>query len=340
MNKLIYLDLEKSLTQSPPIYPTGVIHKKRIRIQRALVTFPETQEFREQGKNISNVQQIKDSYIVHGFLHDEPVQVVTVDPNNKDRFVGIAGYHRNEAQEWLDWEVAIYDVVEFKTPRDRLKFGYTSNHHRPAQKIIRSDILKGIKTAITSRFILDTDAAILDFLGEIAGNETIVKRKALLKSFRLSNSGFENLESFGSIIANEKALELNIPYLGDKNYVKTGLHGYVKEASVGKQLMVDGLKLWLDEGEDIHVTGYITFPTPNNLKTRRLSEKNNVYKLNDFLYQVAAKLTDMPFDEIKKKGKSPFKYNGFLPQVISADPTNGGLPVEIGKVDYDGTPML
>lgn len=340
MSKLLSLDLEESLAKSPPIYPTGVIHKKRIRIQRALVTFDETQEFRVQGKNISNVSQLKDSYMVNGYIYDEPVQVVTVDPSNKDRFIGIAGYHRDAAQEWLDWEVSIYDVVEFKTPRDRLKFGYTSNHHRPAQKIDRSDILKGIKTAINSSFILDTDDAIADFLKEIAGNETTVKRKSLLDSYRRDNSGFENLESFGSIRANEKALELNIPHLGDKNYVNTGLYGYVKEASVGKQLMADGLKVWLDQGEDIHVTGYITFPTPKTLKPRRLSEKHNIDKLNDFLYQVAAKLTDMTFDEIKKKGKSPFKYNGFLPQVISADPTNGGLPVEIGRVDYDGTPML
>ena len=26
-------------------------------------------------------------------LYDEPVQVVEVDPNNKDRFLGVAGHH-------------------------------------------------------------------------------------------------------------------------------------------------------------------------------------------------------------------------------------------------------
>ena len=47
----------------------------------------------------------------------------------------------------------------------------------------------------------------------------------------------------------------------------------------------------------------------------------------------------MPLDEVKKLGKAPFKYNGFLPQVISADPGKGGLPVETGVVDADGTPF-
>ena len=131
------MDIKMSLEKNPPIYPTGVTQKKRIRVQRKLCTWPETQEFRVQGKNISNIHQLKDSYLVNGIIYEEPVQVVEVDPNNKDRFIGIAGYHRNAAQELLGWDIAIYDIVEFKTPRDRLKFGYTSNHHLPAQKLIK-----------------------------------------------------------------------------------------------------------------------------------------------------------------------------------------------------------
>ena len=61
--------------------------------------------------------------------------------------------------------------------------------------------------------------------------------------------------------------------------------------------------------------------------------------MNDMLYEVASKLSDVPLDDIKKKGKSPFLFNGFLPQVLSADPTNMGLPVEIGLVDENGQPI-
>ena len=334
------IDIEKSLKQSPPSYPTGVIFIKRIRVKRGLCTWLETQEFRVQGKNKDNVSSLKDSYIVNGLLYDEPVQVVEKDRDNKDRFKGIAGYHRDSAQEQLGWDYAIYDVVEFKTPRIRLSFGYTSNHHRPAQTTTRHDIFKGISKAIDTGVITNEDYDVKDFIDEIASDRTPAARKSLFESYRRNHSAFENLESFGSVRANKLATELNIPYQGDKNYANTGLHGYVKEASVHKQLMYDGLETWLREDEPIYVTGYVTYPTPQHLNATRLSEKKKINKLNNFIYEIAAKVTGMQVDEIKKKGKTPFIYNGFLPQVISADPTNGGLPVEIGRVDYDGTPML
>jgi|TARA_R110002096_G_scaffold282962_1_gene476924 hypothetical protein len=334
------MDIKMSLEKNPPIYPTGVTQKKRIRVQRKLCTWPETQEFRVQGKNISNIHQLKDSYLVNGIIYEEPVQVVEVDPNNKDRFIGIAGYHRNAAQELLGWDIAIYDIVEFKTPRDRLKFGYTSNHHLPAQKTDKNDIKKGITKGITDGIIKNDNNDIRGFLKEIAADKTDTERNSILKSWRLNYSAYENLEAFGSIAANSKAEELNIPHLGDKGVSSSGLYGYIKEPGGYKTVMHDGLKLWLSENEDIHLTGYITNPNPKQLRTRREGEKNSIDKLNNFLYDVAAKLTDIPVDEIKAKGKSPFKYNGFLPQVISADPGKDGLPVENTKVDFDGKPML
>jgi len=333
------IDIEKSLKQSPPSYPTGVIFIKRIRVKRGLCTWLETQEFRVQGKNKDNVSSLKDSYIVNGLLYDEPVQVVEKDRDNKDRFKGIAGYHRDSAQEQLGWDYAIYDVVEFKTPRIRLSFGYTSNHHRPAQTTTRHDIFKGISKAIDTGVITNEDYDVKDFIDEIASDRTPAARKSLFESYRRNHSAFENLESFGSKEANLKADELNLPHLGDKGFNASGSFGYIKEPGGYKTVMHDGLKLWLSEDEDIMVTGYITNPDPATIMKRRKHDKESIDKLNNFLYNVAAKLTDIPVDEIKAKGKSPFKYNGFLPQVISADPGKDGLPVENTKVDFDGTPM-
>ena len=334
------LDLQKSLEQNPPNYEAGITFKKRIRVQRNKCTWPLTQEFRTQGRNRNNTKLLTDSYEVNGFLYNKPVQVVEVDPENKDRFIGISGYNRNAAQKALKWDVAIYDIVEYKTPRDRLVSGYTLNHHIPADPTIEVDIKKGISTAVTEGIITNSDVDVKALIVEIAADKTNSQKKSIFDSYRRNNSAFENLESFGSVRANKLATELNIPYQGDKNYANTGLHGYVKEVSVHKQLMYDGLETWLREDEPIYVTGYVTYPTPQNLNATRLSEKKKINKLNNFIYEIAAKVTGMQVDEIKKKGKTPFIYNGFLPQVISADPTNGGLPVETGRVDYDGTPML
>ena len=201
------------------------------------------------------------------------------------------------------------------------------------------DIFKGIKTAIDSDFISDNKADILNLLDIIAADKTLTQRESFYTSYRKEHSMFENLESFGSIKANEKAEELQIPHLGKKGEPETGDYGYIKPPGGHYNVMYDGLKLWMLDDRDIYVTGYITNPNPVKLKERRKTEKENIINLSEFLYKVASKLTDVPVEEIRAKGKSPFKYNGFLPQVISADPTNGGLPVEIGKVDFDGTPM-
>jgi hypothetical protein len=333
------IDIEKSLTQSPPNYPKGVKHIKRIRVKRDLCTWPETQDFRVRGKDKDNVSELEESYKAHGLILSEPVQTVEVDPENKDRFKGIGGTHRNKAQSNLGWDYAIYDVLKFESPRVRLVYGFTSNHHLPAESLTKYDVHKGINEAIKCKSITDDDDSIKDLIDEIAADKSSQTRKSFFKSYRQTHSKFENLEAFGGKEANKKAEELDLPYLGDVNFEQTGEYGYIKEPGGYKTVMHGGLKLWLADDMDIQLTGYITNPDPDTLMKRRKHDKDDVENLNNFLYKVAAKLTDMPLAEVKAKGKAPFKYNGFLPQVISADPDKGGLPVETGLVDWNGTPI-
>jgi len=335
------MDIKKSLEQSPPNYPEGVKQIKRIRVKRDLCTWPKTQEFRRQGKDKDNVSELEESYKANGVILSEPVQVVEVDPENKDRLRGIAGSHRDKAQSNLNWDYAIYDVVEFLSPKARLTFGFTSNHHLPAESLTKYDIHKGINEAIKCFAINDDDKSIQDFIADIAADKSDRTQKSLFESYRKTHSKFENLEAFGGKEANKKAEELDLPYAGDVNFEKTGEYGYIKEPGGYKTVMHGGLKLWVDSPQnmDIQLTGYITNPDPATLMKRRKHDKDDVDNLNNFLYKVAAKLTDMSLDEIKAKGKAPFKYNGFLPQVISADPGKGGLPIETNVVDWNGKPF-
>jgi hypothetical protein len=332
------LDIEKSLKQSPPIYSDGVIFKKRIRTQRKNCTWPITQEFRVQGKDKDNVSELEESYTTYNLIYSEPVQVVMVDPENKDRFVGIAGSHRDRAQHNLGWEYAIYDVVEFETPLARLTFGFTSNHHKPAQRLTKFDIHKGITNAIKTGVITNEDKSVKSFIDKIAPSSDRSK-ETLFNTYRQTHSKFENLEAFGAKEANNKAKELGLPYKGAENYPNTGEYGYIKEPGGFQTVLYGGLKLWLEHGEDIQLTGYITNPDPTTLVRRRKTEQKAFDEMNELCYQIASKMTGMDTDEVKKLGRAPFKYNGFLPQVISADPGKGGLPVETELVDADGNPF-
>ena len=144
-------------------------------------------------------------------------------------------------------------------------------------------------------------------------------------------------------------MELEAPVKGDKNYDDVlvdgkvrykgvNRYGYVKEPGGYKTLLFDGLRLWHNEGcsDDINVTGYVKDPTPTNLFEKRSLWMKEFKKMEDFTYDMCSNMTGMSVADIKSKGKFPFKFNGFLPQNLSPDITNGGNPVETDIVDIKG----
>ena len=336
------IDLQKSKEQSPSNYPDGVIFKKRIRTLRSNCTWKQDQLFRVDVNNLHNVRQLEESYKVYGILYDEPVQVVMVDPDNKDRFIGVTGHHRNEAQENLGWDYAIYDVVEFKKQIDRITFGAISNQHKPRAASTIEDIVKMIAMAVGDGergYLPNDDVSIKAFIDIIAKDRTEFKRRFIFRKYRTIKSKFDSMKPLDGEKANELADSLEAPYGGDKNFVDSGEYGYVKDTGGYKSVMHDGLKLWLRDDKDIVVTGYITHPNPSNLYKKRKSWKEDIDNMNNFLYNVSAKLTNMKVEDIKKLNKSPFKYGGFLPQVVTNDPKQGGLPKENKIVDVNGQPV-
>ena len=336
------IDVQKSKEQSPSNYPDGVIFKKRIRTLRSNCTWSKSQEFRVNVNNTQNVRDLTDSYKVNGMLYDEPVQVVEVDPNNKDRFLGVAGHHRDESQGELNWDYAIYDVVEFETPQDRIAFGAISNQHIPKSGLTKEDLVKVIAMAVgdgSKGCLTNDDTSIREFISRIAKNKTSSQLDGIFKKYRSTKSKYESMRPLDGKAANELAKELGIPFEGDKNLSDSGEYGYVKEPGGYKSVMHDGLKTWVKEDQDIVVTGYITHPKPAKLYKSRKTWKQGIDNMNDFLYEVAAKLTNLKKDDVKKLGLSPFKYGGFLPQVVTNDPTQNGLPKENDIVDVSGKPI-
>ena len=261
------MDIKKSLEQSPPNYPEGVKQIKRIRVKRDLCTWPKTQEFRVQGKDTDNVSKLEESYIANGFLYDEPVQVVEFDPNNKVRFLGVAGHHRDEAQEDLGWDYAIYDVVKFETPQDRIAFGAISNQHIPKSGLTKEDLVKVIAMAVadgSKGCLTNDDASIKAFISRIAKNKTSSQQDGIFKKYRSTKSKYESMRPLDGKAANELADELNVPYEGDENIADSGEVGYVKEPGGYKTVMHDGLKMWVEDDHDIVAVSYTHLTLPTN----------------------------------------------------------------------------
>ena len=347
----ISFDLAKSLKLSPPVYPKGVKFINRLILNRDKVQFnKEDQTYRVQVNLETAVPKLKDSYTAKGFIYTKPPQVVRVSKTNPKFYKGFSGHNRDEAQDLLEWETAIYDIVEFDTPLDELKLAYTLNDHPPETPSKYEDIIKGLNKASEEMIDLTDDQKLKDLIDDIAPGFTKTGRKRIFKKYRENNSKYESIQPYGGEKANKTAMELMAPMKGDFNYddimgedgnIKykgVNRYGFVKEPGGYKTLLHDGFKLWLREGasDNIYVTGYVKDPTPKNLVEKRTAWKKELNKMEDFIYTICSKLTDMSVKDIKSKGKYPFVFNGFLPHNKTPDITNGGRATEAGLVDVNG----
>ena len=313
----IDLDLERSLKECPPKDPPGGKYIKRIRCRRDLCTWDLIQQYRVVVNNQEQVRKLENSYTIHHFIYTEQPQVIIVDSSNPKRYIGIAGTQRNQAQENLGWDVALYDLVQFDSPLNQLEYGYISNQiHTPAQESTIEDLAKGVAIALEQKLLPNEDDAIRKHINRIATDKTDPQKRNIFKKVRSRKSAHESMAPLDGKAANEMAAELELPYGGDNedSYNATGLYGFIKEAGRGSTLMHDGLKIWLTYDEPIYVTGYITHPKPSSLHERRTSWEKEIVRLNDMIYQISSKITGMDLDEVKKLNNSPFISNGFLPQ--------------------------
>ena len=162
----VLFDVRKSLDLCPPKFQNGVKHIKRIVLKRGEdVTYPKENNPRLLNIVSEKIPEIRDSFIVNGFIHTCTPPTVKVDPNNKNRFIGLSGYHRNAAAEQAGWETMIYDVVEFDSPKDERIHRLTTNHvFTPAIPNTLDDLVKQIKEAIVNKEITNEDFDIKSFI--------------------------------------------------------------------------------------------------------------------------------------------------------------------------------
>ena len=100
MTKIMF-DVNKSLAECPPeiyysqlgvdgkpLFP-GIHHKKRIVLNRSLVTFRDEDQIRELDAGEDRVDVVQWSYKNVGFLYNKIPQAIIVDPNDPNRLIGV-----------------------------------------------------------------------------------------------------------------------------------------------------------------------------------------------------------------------------------------------------------
>ena len=340
---MILLDVERSLKESPPNYPKGVNFKKRIVTNRNNLI--RDYQPRNLKKVLDNIMNIKKSYEIE-FLYSEPVKVGELNENDKKKTNLLSGYNRDEAEKALHWGSTLIDIVEFDTPLRRREFIYEENIIRaPRSGNTKADLAKGVKDAIVSEEIDNTDAAILDFLDIVAVDKNEQDKRAILKKTRALVSPYTNMTPYAGPSANEKAKELGIPFGGLNNKNANGVIGYVISGGNSKSVFSDATELARKHGVDryarIEIYGYIDNPEPSTLQGNR-KEFLDVEHFGWFETKLKENISYSTGIDLKNKiwdsFKSPFVFCGFLPQ--SGEVNEFGNLVETGLVDEYGNPFV
>ena len=353
MTKIMF-DVNKSLAECPPeIYYSqlgvdgkslfhGIHHKKRIVLNRSLVTYRIGDQIRELDSGEDRVEGIQWSYKNVGFLNSKIPQSVIVDPNDPKRFLGVVGYGRDEAQENLGWETAIYDVIEYDKPIDLEAFKVCSNDdedHVPAFPNTKATILKSVVNAI-GKVIEDDDDAILVYLKRIARSKPNW-HPVILSTIRKEHiSRWPTMKAFSTSRAKKEAVRLGLPYEGDKNK-KTLSLGYARKFTSLKNFFYDGFTASTKHGfSKVYLSTWVDEPNPKSLPTDRKEIKEDFDKMENMFNIWVSNYLDMPIKKVREKGEGrfPLVFNGFFAQDKEIQTDNGGVSKEVDLVGEDGKP--
>jgi hypothetical protein len=336
-----HFDIERSLRENPPSYPDGVNFKKRIVTNRENLT--RNKQARLLLTRPENVAKIRQSYEVNGFLYDQPVQVVEDNKKDSRKKDILGGYNRDAAQEELNWETTIVDVVEFDSPRARREFIYIDNHIlNPRTGNTRDDILKGLSDGIAEGSIdISDDADIKSFISVAAGDMTEEQQENIFNSFRKEHSPFQSMRPFIARTAAAWLKENGYQHQGVKNRNVDGI-AYARPTGFSKGAFWDGLELSrkksVDRYTSVTIYGYIESPKPSQLQADRKAWLKEFSKMNSKVKEICQYAMTLDTQEVNEKVISVFKFGGFLPQNIGLN--SHGQVEETGLVDEFGNPFI
>jgi hypothetical protein len=342
----VHFDIENSLKFAPPKKYNNARHIKRIIVKRDKVTFPLDEQTRVLSVKQTNVSEIRDSLEVNGWLHTEIPPMGYVDPNDKDRFIGISGFNRNAAMSQLEWETMIFDVYEFDTPLAKRRAKVKANHHkRPFSPNTKEDLIKQVILAIKSNEIQSDEHSIKELIDDIAEDKTEKEKNKIFDSINKRKGGSDTVRTYhtgkGQYSTQEVSSELKLPFSGDQHLKLSGELGYINSSTSPKTTLYDAKKLSSQYGgAKVAFIGFIDKPGEQPKIYQQRSDF--LVKFDNFIRQDAEFVLNVlksfnvetNIEEVLKK--YPVYFKGFLPQVITPDTTKGGNPKEETLVDIDG----
>ena len=338
-NTSIKFDINRSLKESPPAYPKGVIWKKRIVTNRKNLV--RKFQPRNLTLQISNITPIKNSYKINNVLYNEPVKAGEVNEKDSMKTNLLVGYTRDRAEEELSWDATMIDILEFENLRARREFMYTSNIIKnPKTGNTNADLAKGVVDAINEGSGTNDDIDILAFIDVIGEDKTETQKIAILKLARKLKSPYANMVPYDGPRANTKLKDMNLQYAGQKNSQISGI-AYARPTGYSKGVFWDSLEIAKKYGgttfAPVTIYGYIENPKPLELEADRKTWLEDFKRMEEKMIDIVSFGMDMNIGEVRMDIRSPFIFGGFLPQ--DNTPNTSGKIREVGLVDEFGNPF-
>lgn len=353
----VHFDIELSKKLCPPKDPTDRYGRKigrfikRIVIKRSLVSYDKNANPRVHNIKPENVVKIRDSFEVNGFILTESPPGIEVDSNDPNRYVGLSGYNRDEAAGALGWDVMLYDVYEFDSPKARRIYRSASNKHRtPHTSMTKSDVVKEINLAIRNKEIQNNELSIRDFVEELADDKTEREKDTIFNNVMKVNGSSDTIRLYhdsgnGENTLSKLAEELNLPFKGDKRYSQTKKLGYLISNSTQKTTLYDAKKLsksygWQNVEFRAHIENAKEPPAIYEQRKKWEKEYKEFLKIDAEFVQEMMRRCGFKCDINTILDKYPFEFKYFAPQVITPDDTKGGRAIEETIVDSSGKQVI
>ena len=334
--QLLY-DINRSLKANPPSYPSdkgikfierkdGVLSKLKIMTPTGVLLQPREKSLEEGQYGLEH------SYRVNGVLYDKEVMVVELRADGEEEL--ISGYGRNATFAKIGAKRYFYDLVEFESPYWKevwkRRFNTSKDHVAKGTLNTEGTYLKGLISLKNQKGFnfRDDDEVRMALLEMSDGQLHEDQIEKLLTKFRKSNSREEGVTALTQAEANAAARLLNLPtggYVKDSSLVSWDSTGFVRYEGNFSGKIYDFVNLYDNYGEKIQITGFIQNVVHDNIAQQRKDYLNGYNKTVKWM----KKFLHKDYHDI-------VEFKGFLAQINTADPSQGGLPRERGLVDKTG----
>tara|TARA_A100001388_G_C28773086_1_gene505221 strand:- start:582 stop:1598 length:1017 start_codon:yes stop_codon:yes gene_type:complete len=333
--QLLY-DINRSIKAYPPITGKGIKSSQREEgsLEDLVLVDENDISLQPRIKKLEDTQYgLVNDFTRFGVDYTKEPMIVERRPDGNLEL--ISGFGRHSALTKMGVTKYFYEVVEFDSPYDKIvwkrKFNCGEDHRKKGTPNGLDTYKKGlVELKRTSSFNFRSDTACRLAIQEMAdGTLSDEDVEVVLKRFRKSNTKEESVEGYTQAEANKKAKELGYPTCG---YVKDSSNpawdriGFVRHDGDFSSKIQDILKLYVEQNQTkVEIIGFIQNPIHDRIANQR---KNYMKK-----FDATVKWME---EHLKEEFHNVVEFQGFLPQILTADPNQNGLSRERALVDKFG----